>query len=138
MTEEKLNKANELRDNIRNLKKSLNKDIKGVYYYEQIPSKGYIGLDSETLSDINKVISNRLEELSKMTAEQMFKELGYEKRIDFYDNEHFIEYQSKYDERDYLVFSISNEDYSSNLSRITIDIHKAITQQMRELGWLDD
>lgn len=73
-----------------------------------------------------------------MTAEQMFKELGYEKRIDFYDNEHFIEYQSKYVEEDYLVFSISNEDYSSNLARITIDIHKAITQQMSELGWLDD
>lgn len=73
-----------------------------------------------------------------MTAEQMFKDLGYEKRIDFYDNEHFIEYQSKYDERDYLVFSVSNEDYSSNLSRITIDIHKAITQQMKDLGWLDD
>lgn len=69
MTEEKLNKANELRDNIINLKRAVKKDIKGVYYYEQIPSKGYIGLDSETLSDINKVISNRLEELSKELEE---------------------------------------------------------------------
>lgn len=60
MTEEKLNKAKELRDKISNLERALQANVKGIYH-----STGHIYLDDLTLGFINTTIRSRLEELKK-------------------------------------------------------------------------
>lgn len=84
-------------------------------------------------------------------AEQMFKELGYERDIGLYDD--FIEYGIYYTEningeiikcQDDITFWLKNKTYSAEEFKtvgwrgieITAKLHQAITQQMRELGWL--
>lgn len=66
MTEEKLNKAYELRDRIRHFERALQEDVKGLYFNAMpFPNKGHIELDDLTLGFINTLIRNRLEELKK-------------------------------------------------------------------------
>lgn len=66
MTEEKLKKAEELRDKIRNIERALQEDVKGLYFNAMpFPNKGYIELDDLTLGFINTTIRERLEELKK-------------------------------------------------------------------------
>ena len=66
MTEEKLKKAEELKDRIRNLERALQEDVKGIYFNAMpFPDKGYIKLDDLTLGFINTTIRQRLEELKK-------------------------------------------------------------------------
>lgn len=60
MTEEKLKKAEELRDKIENLEMALLEDVRGLYY-----STGHIYLDDLTLGFINTTIREHLEELKK-------------------------------------------------------------------------
>ena len=65
------------------------------------------------------------------TAKEMFEELGF-KKIDTSDST--ILYVRGFDE---VWFNIPLKSYSS-LYRITIELHKAIHQQLKELGWLDE
>ena len=66
MTEQKLKKAEELKDRIRNFERALREDVKGLYFNAMsFPNKGYIKLDDLTLGFINTLIRERLEELKK-------------------------------------------------------------------------
>lgn len=74
-----------------------------------------------------------------MTAKQMFKEIGYE-LIEYTPNK--IEYVFRGFIETIISFDIEEKIYHvSTLGRasaISPNIHKTITQQMKELGWLDD
>lgn len=79
-----------------------------------------------------------------MKAKEMFEKLGYHLRLSdsstlmYSDN-----CDSCYEE---IIFYLNNKTYSSiffdeeeiDNRYITIEEHKAITQQLKELGWLDD
>lgn len=68
-----------------------------------------------------------------MTAEQMFKEIGWEK---IQDNDNVIAYHHyKYSET--IEFSKEYKEYYVYNLAIDMGILKAIIQQCRELGWLD-
>lgn len=72
-----------------------------------------------------------------MTAKEMFENLGYEKKegIDCIGYFHNLACIS-------IDFYIDKKTYSCNFMgsfrSIGIKEHKAITQQMKELGWLED
>jgi hypothetical protein len=78
-----------------------------------------------------------------MNARKMFEELGYE----IYEEDKFdLVYSNCYT---YIKFDKANEEYTQfdNLElnheigyicAFTTKEHQAITQQMKELGWLDD
>ena len=75
-----------------------------------------------------------------MTAKEMFEKLGYKVVWDkVEDSERKIVYQYQYN---FIAFKLNeNSDLlgytSSNLSyTIYPDLHQAITQQMKELGWI--
>ena len=65
------------------------------------------------------------------TAKEMFEELGYRKMD---TSASVIVYTKVFDE---IWFNVNLKSYAS-LYGIGIDVHKAIHQQMKELGWLDD
>lgn len=66
MTEEKLNKANKLKQQIKNLEKALESRIDGLFYEnKEYRVKYYIDLDVKTINDIKTLIKQRLEELRK-------------------------------------------------------------------------
>lgn len=65
MTEEKLKKAEEIKDKIRNLERALQEDVKGLYFNTMPSNLGHIKLDDLTLGFINTTIRSRLEELKK-------------------------------------------------------------------------
>lgn len=71
-----------------------------------------------------------------MTAEQMFKELGYKKCVSIpgYTDGSF-EYINK--KGHYVSFSLYDKTFYSS-SFVGDELYKAITQRMKELGWLDD
>lgn len=65
------------------------------------------------------------------TAQEMFEELGYHKEkkiVGGYISYFCCDYE--------IMFDLNEKEYSA--SEITIELHKAITQQMKELGWLDE
>lgn len=70
------------------------------------------------------------------TAKEMFEELGYE-QVDNSDS--LIRYRKGFDD-DILFYRYSKmyfrKDFCGGFG-ITVDEHKAIHQQMKELGWLD-
>lgn len=75
-----------------------------------------------------------------MTAREMFESLGYKYSKDHDDNE-MIEYY-KFDcttidfwirEREFIAL-----EYGEDPKSITVDEFKAIQQQLKELGWLDE
>ena len=72
----------------------------------------------------------------KMTAKEMFKELGYE-YCKYYDRDKIIQY---YNEKVRFFFWIAEQEFSASeygeLKNITVDEFKAIQQQMKELGWI--
>lgn len=71
-----------------------------------------------------------------MTAEQMFKELGYKKCVSIpgYTDGSF-EYikENEY----YVAFVRYDKSYYSN-KFIGVELHKAIHKRLQELGWLDE
>lgn len=70
MTEEKLNKANKLKQQIKNLEKALESRIEGLFYEnKEYRVKYYIDLDVKTINDIKTLIKQRLEELRKAFEE---------------------------------------------------------------------
>lgn len=69
-----------------------------------------------------------------MTAEQVFKEIGWKK---IQDNDIVIAYyHDRYDEK--IEFSKEYKEYYVYNLAIDMDILKAINAQCSELGWLDD
>ena len=79
-----------------------------------------------------------------MTAKEIFKELGYEliikkKYLHYCDNKYeetniYFLYENKT-----LMITGEKEQFNPPTAQeIWIDEFKAITQQMKELGWLDD
>ena len=81
-----------------------------------------------------------------MTAKEMFEELGFELNT---DNEFVRSYRIKHDENfsgedpfnwDYINFYIKDKTYNVDImiGDVDIKLHKAIHQQLKELGWLDD
>lgn len=71
-----------------------------------------------------------------MTAEQIFKELGYKECVCITGyNDGSFEYISK--KGDYVAFVLYDKTFYSNRF-VGVELYKAITQQMSELGWLDD
>lgn len=70
-----------------------------------------------------------------MTAKEMFEKLGYE-RITLNEDLYLINYFI--DELDdYISFVNSKRIYIPDMS-LSMDMLKAINQQCKELGWLDE
>ena len=78
-----------------------------------------------------------LERKSK-TAEQMFKELGYEKLDPAFPD--WIEYGrlENYPLVSYFRFDTTFHQFSCALEMMNWDDIKAVITQMKELGWLDE
>lgn len=92
------------------------------------------------------------------TAKEMFEDLGYEFSIEktkYNDNKVFntIKYHSKgygmdggYYSDEVIKFDTRNKHYNPDANYFgnrcgivtRVDLHKAIHQQMKELGWLDE
>lgn len=68
-----------------------------------------------------------------MKAEQMFKELGYT----YYEYRDGFAFEKDCGNRvDHIHFFPEYHTYVTNVYRMNVELHKAITKQMEELGWL--
>ena len=76
----------------------------------------------------------------KLTAKEMFKSLGYE-YCKYYDRNKIIQYYNEKEDVQFL-FWIEEQEFSvseyGELKNITVDEFKAIQQQLKELGWLEE
>lgn len=74
-----------------------------------------------------------------MSAKEMFESLGYE-CSKYYDRNKIIQYYNE--EETEFVFWIEEQEFSASEygepKNITVDEFKAIQQQLKELGWLDE
>ena len=70
-----------------------------------------------------------------MKAEQMFKELGYTYHK---YNDGFAYEKDRINGLRHIHFFPKLHIYVTNVYRMNVELHKVITQQMKELGWLDD
>lgn len=76
-----------------------------------------------------------------MKANEMFEQLGYKKTNFGYDPLDIIEYVKETTiSRQIVAFYLDWEVYDTSLNGydpldITLELHLAITQQMKELGW---
>ena len=66
-----------------------------------------------------------------MTAEKLFEKLGY-KRV---NSQEGIKYQNK---NFTIFFAPDLQSYNTNTLFIPINLHNAIHQQCKELGWLEE
>ena len=77
-----------------------------------------------------------------MTAKEMFEELGYEQTITQYYIKYYSEENSKYSCWTKIVFNLDEEtiyaDDTYEGMNIDMQTFKAIHQQLKELGWLDE
>ena len=79
---------------------------------------------------------------NEMTAQEMFEKLGFLKNTsECYDEKHIL--YEKFDEKSKDILTVEFVDeyfvYTSTLRmalKTRIDLLKAITQQMKDLGWL--
>ena len=84
-----------------------------------------------------------------MTAKEMFEKLGYElytqpnpKLIEYRDDSHgdgdyaFVQFYSMYKEFQVGYFD-GYETEEEQPFKISIELYQAITQQMKELGWIE-
>ena len=73
----------------------------------------------------------------KMTAREMFEELGYE-CSKYYDRNRIIQYYNA--EEAQIIFWIKEQEFSASEygepKNITMDEFEAIQTQMRELRWI--
>jgi hypothetical protein len=74
-----------------------------------------------------------------MNAKEMFEKLGYNQEL---DGNEYIKYAKGSELDQEIMFNLSDKhylcmDYITALT-ISIELHKAITRQLKELGWLDD
>lgn len=118
------------------------KDFYTVYFVKdevKIPQERFYTLKEaqERCDELNKL------ELSKITAQEMFEKLGYSLEIYHYLGKSYLLKYSKgiisiafdLEEKEYSVSEYTykdNEWYS-----IASELHQAITQQMKELGWIE-
>lgn len=65
MTEEKLNKANELNREIRELESLLNKEYVGIFAHDRDTANVYYNLNAKTMFKVVTNLNKRLEELKK-------------------------------------------------------------------------
>lgn len=83
-----------------------------------------------------------------MTAKEMFKELGYEKSEDLQGIKYVLKIETTYEYTNIISFIVdgkivdfshydSFEDSESGLSINMYEL-KAVIQQCKEFGWLDD
>ena len=88
-----------------------------------------------------------------MTAKEMFEQLGYERRLIHSDTKKVLAtmYVKEYDKNDeviicfvnnsktYRVENVEGRKNHENIYATSVDIetHQAITQQMKELGWIE-
>ena len=86
-----------------------------------------------------------------MTAQEMFEELGFKKYLNKYDKEYkkeygyevFFRYKNDMTEIAFDCLDMDYAVYGTIMGRgitvgITMELHKAINQQCKELGWLDE
>ena len=73
---------------------------------------------------------------SKTTAKEMFEKIGYELSVyhvtDDGKDDYIINYHK---DTQFIIFSYLNKGYRT-MGVITIELHLAIAQQIKELGWL--
>ena len=77
------------------------------------------------------------------TAKEMFESLGFvnynfEDEINYQNEDIFVRFLLS--DKEYRCFSdeIINGDWERSDISVDIDLHKAINQQLKELGWLDE
>ena len=74
-----------------------------------------------------------------MKAKEMFEKLGYKiYDIKYYKND--ICYIKGEDDEVRILFDLKQKEYLADIHyeggiEMTVELHKAITQQMKELGW---
>ena len=82
-----------------------------------------------------------------MTAQEMFESMGFKKeKFDYFGLDRFVYKKPIVDEGDYLytfvvLFDKYSEDYEYGYDAppvIDMELLKAISQQCKELGWLDE
>lgn len=73
-----------------------------------------------------------------MTARQMFEETGYEVGFDYYGR--FLYAIAKGTKQINITFDLKNKEYTVRINRyatnVNAELHKLITYQLKELGWL--
>ena len=84
-----------------------------------------------------------------LTAKEMFKELGFEqvknnekgilyqgitKKDDIYNEDRYFDFM--HDTKSYAKWFKTEFDSKATMQRISFKYHKALTQQLKELGWL--
>lgn len=92
----------------------------------------------------------------KMTAKEMFEKLGFKQTLcinEYWEEHSQIEYESSFDEYTKRTIYFVDKGFYANLYNydfekekmecvggciVDYETLKAITQQMKELGWLDD
>jgi len=72
-----------------------------------------------------------------MTAKEKFEKLGFDLDIYEYNGEEFLEYS--FNDVEVIEFNKTKRIYKIFVPKInvSIEIHQAITQQMKELGWIE-
>ena len=112
------------------------KDFYTVYFVKdevKIPQERFYTLKEaqERCDELNKL------ELSKITAQEMFEKLGYR----FEKEEYYIRYRKGGDLDKEVYFDLEYKTYNTSdfitFMEIDIDLHKAITKQLKELGWIE-
>ena len=87
-----------------------------------------------------------LEELKIKTAKEMFEELGYSYEYEYDDLIECKKYFTKTKVTMVIQFDIEYKEYIIKLKNapmtisasIDLEEHKAIQQQMKELGWIEE
>ena len=114
------------------------KDFYTVYFVKdevKIPQEIFYTLKEaqERCDELNKL------ELSKITAQEMFEKLGYKMtRL----TEEEIQYKNQILHHDLeIYFDLVEKNYNAfdyiGACDVTPKLHQAITQQMKELGWIE-
>ena len=86
-----------------------------------------------------------------MTAQEMFESMGFKKeKFDYFGLDRFVYKKPIVDEGDYLytfvvlfdkeekITSVHCDEYSEDYEYGYMELLKAISQQCKELGWLDE
>jgi len=106
----------------------------------QLSASNMINIVNALVHLIEKEEFEKIEQIlrgKQMTAKEMFEKLGYKIEHNDEDNLYYvndgllIQFDLIY--REYCVYFKNNE-----IASISCEEHKAITQQLNELGWLDD
>lgn len=80
-------------------------------------------------------IVNTIEEIyeAKLSAKEMFEELGFEYKK--YNRGFAYEYDDG-NKIKFIHFIMDRQTYCTNIYHVSTQLHNAITAQMKELGWI--